>query len=249
MNRVLVRLQAVATAWAELQGSRALLACGSCGVEVQRLDDYSDLDFFAVVSSDWKAARVADLSWLEAAAPVVYQFQNWDDAWQVLFADGVYAEFGVVTEEDLRRIAYSPARLVWATADFDSALCQSQVPLPAEPSDTWLAGQALSLLYVGLCRYRRGEVLSAWKDVQVRAFDFVVRLWDRDPTRGEALRDAFSVERRFEARHPGAETDLDRALPGYRRTPQAALVLLAALEQRLAVNPFMASQIRRLAAL
>lgn len=251
-RRVLERLEAVAVSWSRCPGALGLMGCGSVGVETHRLDAFSDLDFFAVVEPEFKQRWVQDLSWLEAVGPLAYRFANGDDAWQVMFYDGLYAEFGVVTPADLSRIPYAEARVVWAAPGFDPAWARAATPPPTDDAaESWLVGQALSFLYVGLCRYRRGEVLSGWKYVQVQAFDAVLRLWDRLPVvpapTDHVSKDLFSVERRFEARHPGASSLLGQALRGYDGTPASAIALVEFLERHANPHPAMTAAIRRLA--
>ena len=58
------------------------MALGSVGAERERLDQWSDLDFFAVVRPGTKKAWVEDSSWLDRAHSVAYRFRNTPDCQQ-----------------------------------------------------------------------------------------------------------------------------------------------------------------------
>ncbi len=76
--------------------------------------------------------------------------------------------------------------------------------------DAWLVSEALGNLYVGLCRYRRGEKMSGFRFVQVDAVNRVMQLAARRNTASAALRDIYAHERRFEARYPAIEPNCHR---------------------------------------
>ena len=54
----------------------ALIGLGSVGIESERLDEYSDLDFFAIVEEGYKPRFIQNLDWLSSVYPVAYHFQN-----------------------------------------------------------------------------------------------------------------------------------------------------------------------------
>jgi lincosamide nucleotidyltransferase len=109
-------------------------------------------------------------------------------------------------------------------------------PVPWRPeSKEWLIGEIVTCLYVGLCRYRRGEQLSAWRFVQGHAFTLLLELIEFD--RSDPTLDVFSKERRFEQRHPEWPAHLSRLLTGYDRVVASAQEMLAYLDQHYAVQP------------
>jgi len=161
---LLARLDAIAEGVRE-SGGLALLGLGSVGAGRARLDDYSDLDFFVIVAEGQKGAFMADLSWLARAQPLAYFFQNTADGYKALFTDGIFAEFAVFESAELSAIPFEAERVVWAAQGFPEAALepryQTPAPDPLSASDEWQIGEALSNLYVGLCRHKRGETLSA----------------------------------------------------------------------------------------
>lgn len=246
---LVARLDAIGRALESSGHAVALIGLGSVGLELDRLDEYSDLDFFAIVEEGWKAHYIADLGWLERAAPVVFAFRNTVDGFKLLFADGIFCEFAIFERGELAGIPFAPGRVVWKRPDVPDSIAIPQAAASghAEKSTDFLLGEALTNLYVGLCRYRRGEQLSALRFIQGYAVDRVVELAGLVEAEGRAPKDSFSPERRFEARFPLLAQLLPGMLPGYAHTPEAALAVLAFLEQHFPVNQALAARIRELA--
>jgi len=244
---LLARLDDIGRSLEQSGQALALIGLGSAGLERDRMDEYSDLDFFAIVEEGRARRYIEDLGWLARVAPVAYHFQNTADGHKLLFADGVFCEFAVFDPPALRGIPFAPGRVIWRRADVDDSIA-----LPARPAAPvvhdrgWLLGEALINLYVGLCRWRRGEKLSGSRLVQQHAVDRVLELVELIDSQSPASRDPFTPERRFESRHPGAARELPKFVPGYDRTPQAAQEVLDWLEKNFPVNPAMARAIRDL---
>ncbi|MCW5633391.1 MAG: hypothetical protein KIT17_08650 [Rubrivivax sp.] len=247
-RRLLGRLDAIARSVQQRPEALALIALGSVGREPDRLDAWSDLDFFVVVQPGAKARFVEDLSWLAAVRPLVWHFRNTADGHKALMDDGVFCEFAVFTADELAPIPFAPGRLVWQREGVDESIATPQRELPRRPADeTWIVGEALACLLVGLARWRRGEKLSAMRLVQGAALDRLIEL-DALRTRPPAG-DPFNAERRLETRQPALAAELPRLAPGYEHTPAAAGALLAALRARGAVlNAAVVARIEELAA-
>jgi len=245
---LLNRLEAIAASLASRPSGLALLGLGSVGVERDRLDGFSDLDFFAVVRPGTKRGYLENLDWMEAVHPVAWAFQNTADGHKLLFADGIFCEYAVFEPAEVADAHHPGGRLVWHHADFDPALCEPRHrPRPAAPSTMeWIVGEALTNLYVGLCRYRRGEKWTAMQFVQNYAVGRVADVLVREAGGAEAGRDPYGIDRRFEARHPEAPALFSRFMQGYDRTPESAREILAFFEARTAVNPVLRREILRL---
>ncbi len=245
-DELLRRLDGIAGSLRASGQGLALLALGSAGRERERMDRYSDLDFFAVVRPGSKGAFVDDLGWLERVHPIAFSYRNTADGHRALFADGVFCEFAVFEPGELAAIPYAPGRVAWAADGFDAAACEPRRPPPARPADrTWLAGEVLSNLYVGMCRWRRGELLAAMRAVQVHAVEALAHMIAAAGDEA-AARDPYANERRFEARFPSWRSELGALMQGYLHTRESALAILALLERRFGADAAMASAIRAL---
>jgi hypothetical protein len=244
-QQLLQRLDDIGASLAATNKALALIGLGSAGAELDRLDDYSDLDFFVVVKDGHKAEFIADLDWLTRARSISFTFKNTPDGYKVLFDDDVYAEFAVFEPHELENAVNTEGRIVWKDDAFDEQWrIPKKQPIPWKPeSREWLIGEIVTCLYVGLCRLRRGEQLSAWRFVQGHAFTLLLELIEfeqSDPTL-----DVFSKERRFEQRHPDWPARLGRFLQGYDRVAESAQEMLAYLEQNCLVHPAIKRAIRK----
>lgn len=247
-DTLLLRLDAIGQTLSRRPQAMALLGLGSVGVERDRLDAWSDLDFFVVVEPGAKARFIDDLGWLAEARPLVWHTRNTVDGHRALMDDGVFCEFAVFEPGELAAIPYSPGRVVWQRAGAPADLARPRRPLPdaALPDADWLAGEVLSNLIVGLSRLARGEVLAATRLIQGHAVDRLLQLAELESP-GVPGRDPFALERRFEQRHPSSPGALARWMPGYGGNADAARALLADLRHRAPVPDAVAAHIEALA--
>ena len=252
---LLARLDAIGAALRDSGHALALIGLGSVGLERARLDRYSDLDFFAIVEPGHKARYIDELDGLRAAHPLAWHFRNTVDGHKALMTDGVFCEFAVFEPAELDRIPFAPGRVVWKRDEVDAGIAEPRRPLPGDalPDETWIVGEALSLLYVGLQRWCRGEKLAAARMIQVHAVDRLLELDElRARQRGglEPHADPYSRERRLERRRPALAPQLGAVMPGYAATPAAARALLEALRVLGAqLDPAMTQRIVALAQL
>jgi lincosamide nucleotidyltransferase len=236
-QQLLQRLDDIGASIASTDKALALIGLGSVGVELDRLDDYSDLDFFVVVKDGYKTEFISNLDWLSHARPLIFTFKNTPDGYKVLFDDDVYAEFAVFELRELEAATYTEGHIVWK----DDTLAEQwripkKQPVPWKPeSREWLIGEIITCLYVGLCRHRRGEQLSAWRFVQGHAFALLLDLIEFDQS--DPTLDVFSKERRFEQRHPDWPAHLSSFLAGYDRVVESARGMLAYLDQHYTIQP------------
>jgi hypothetical protein len=247
-NILLERLDCIADGLRDSGHALALIGLGSVGLERERLDRWSDLDFFAIVEPGFKARYIDSLDWLAAAHPLAWHFRNTGDGCKALMADGVFCEFAVFEPQELDGIPFAPGRVVWRREGVDERIATPRhgMPLARTTDETWIVGEALSCLFVGLQRWHRGEKLSAARFVQGHAVD---RLIELDALRTRPMSgDPFNADRRLESRQPRLAAELPRLVPGYGDTPRAALAMLDALSARGAVlNEAVVAHIRRLA--
>ncbi|MBP6015178.1 MAG: hypothetical protein KA586_00505 [Candidatus Promineofilum sp.] len=238
-NLLLQRLDDIGRSLASQATALALIGLGSVGRELERIDDYSDLDFFVIVESEYKQHYIDDLTWLEAAHPLAYTFRNSADGYKFLFADGIYGEMAVFDPEELRNAAYAPGRMVWRRAAIpESAAAPAKwPPRRSPPSADHLLGEALTNLYVGLGRFRRGEKVSAFRFIQGYAIDRIVELAaliSDEETPGD---DPFDGARRFESRHAATAAELPAMMRGYEHSPESAAAILAWLARHFEIDP------------
>lgn len=238
---LLERLNAIGASLARSGNGLALIGLGSAGLELDRLDQYSDLDFFAIVETGHKNEYLGNLEWLSSICPIAFTYRNTRDGYKLLFQDSVFCEFAVFETPELRHIPYAPGRIIWKKDNVAEALLMPE-PIrhaPEEHSSEWLVGEVLGNLYTGLSRNSRGEKLSAMRFIQVYAVDRLLELSAGFETTAAAARDIFAFERRFEQRCPVCAQALPEFIQGYERNVESALAILAFLESHVEVNPAM----------
>lgn len=245
-QKLLQRLDAIAQSFSQTEGALALLAMGSSGIDRDRLDRYSDLDFFAVVSPGYKNSFIDNLDWLAGVHPFGFSFKNTDSGYKLLYADGIFCEMAVFEVDELARIPKPAAKVIWAVDSFDPELTRPVGERPHKRDAGFLLGEALTNLYVGLGRYLRGEKLSAMRFVQGFALDRVIELGQLVLVEEPISRDLFMNDRRIEARLPDLASQLPRMAQGYEKTPDSAAEILRFLEKHFPVNEAIAREIRAL---
>jgi len=238
---LLTRLDEIGKALAQQPSALALIGLGSVGLERSRLDQFSDLDFFVIVKTGSKPHYLNDLRWLTDIAPVAYFFANTVDGYKLLYQDGVFCEFAVFDEAELKTAVFSPGKVVWkAQGVAENIGIPQRASKPRQPPSTeWLIGEAVTNLYVGLGRDQRGERLSAMRFIQNYAVDRILELAETVEAVASIDADQFNLERRYEQRVPAMSTVLPELLQGYARNRESALAALAYLERHFAINPAM----------
>ncbi|MCR2803904.1 hypothetical protein [Paenibacillus soyae] len=249
---LLGRLDEIGQSLARQGGALALLGVGSVGIELARMDDYSDLDFFVIVKPGQKNRYIDRLDWLEEVHPLAYSFKNSEVGCKILFEDGIYGEYAIFEERELENAAYGEGRMVWKDPAFRNfGIVRPTNPIPRIKKDSldFPLNEALTNLYVGLGRYARGERLSAMRFVQSYAIDNILSVLHLLEQEVDYYPDPFGNERRLEKRFPRFAEIIGDMLQGYDRVPESALRILSFLEGVYPVNPRLSEEIRRLAAM
>lgn len=244
---LLNRLDEIGQSLSRGKHALALIGLGSVGLELDRIDEYSDLDFFVIVKKGFKKAFIDSLEWISDVHPVTYRFLNTVDGYKLLFADGIFCEFAIFELDELNNIPFAPGRIVWKRGDMPDTLGQpvSKQGTPSKRDKDWLLGEALTNIYVGLQRDKRGEKLSAMRFIQGYAVDRLLELVEHVEPGEEIHRDPFVNERRFEQRYPDLVSQLRLWTQGYEKNRESALAMLDYMEMHFDINEAMANEIRK----
>lgn len=242
------RLDAIGKTLSQTTSALALFGLGSVGKELDRLDKYSDLDFFVIARNGHRTEFLEDLSWLSASSPIAYAFRNTSDGYKVLYADGIFCEFAVFDEQGFDKAVFSPGRWIWKAADAPERMGTPVLKNRPQPQQTqeWLLGEALTNLYIGLLRDHRGEKLSAMRFIQGYAVDRLLDLAEQIEAPAGGAPDAFAPERRFETRFPEISRQLHLLLQGYDRNRESASALLDLLDASFELHPVIKEAVRTL---
>jgi lincosamide nucleotidyltransferase len=245
---LLQRLDEICKSLERKGGALLLLGLGSVGIERDRLDEHSDLDFFVIVKPGQKERYVDHLDWLEEVHPLAYYFKNTSVGYKILFEDGIYGEYAVFEEWELENSCYSEGRVVWKDPLYTGIAKSSEsIPNIRKDSLDHPLNEALTNLYVGLCRYARGEKLSATRFIQSYAVDSILSVVHLLEQEVDYFPDPFGNERRLERRYPRFAGIIGEMIQGYDHVPESALRILNYLEEVYPVNRRLSDEIQRLA--
>ncbi len=247
-EKLLSRLEKIGLSLQKTKKAKALMSFGSVGVETDRIDEYSDLDFLVVAKNNCKQDLIENMEWLSSVAPISYCHKNTQDGFKLFFSDGIYSEFGILKEDEVKNIPHAEGRVIWCEDGFNHELRMPTKECDYEKIDlTWHLGEIVTNLYVGLCRYARNEKLSAVRFIQGSALDHLLLCSKMISQEEPCYKDVFQNERRYERRYPKLAKYLPEMIQGYEKCPQAALSILKVTETYFEVNPFIKKQIINLA--
>ena len=246
---LLQRLDEIGKVLENKEGALALLGLGSVGMETDRIDEYSDLDFFVIVSAGYKQRFIDRIDWLEETHPLAYSFKNCDIGYKIMFEDSIYGEFAIFEERELESASYSGGRIVWKHPSYDSeSILKSKNDFPGTKSASLdhVVNEALTNLYVGLGRYARGEKLSAIRFVESYAINGLLSVLHLLEPEVNFYPDKFGNERRVEKRFPHFASLMGKMPQGYDKVPESSTCILNYLEEIYPINAKLCSEIRRL---
>ncbi|MBA9086666.1 hypothetical protein FHR92_003146 [Fontibacillus solani] len=246
---LLERLDAIGQSLSDYDQALLLLGLGSVGAELNRLDSYSDLDFFVITKSGNASRFIDHLDWLNNVYPLSYQFRNADVGWKIMFEDGIYGEFAIFDEDELKHIPCYGGRIIWHKPDYEPQIptLDQQNPIKRPDSLDFPLNEAITNIYVGLCRYARGEKMSAKTFIESYAVGQIISTLHLHSQELPCDLDPYSNDRRVEARFPDFAVHLNEMLQGYDRVPQSAIRILTYLETIYPVNQKLSQEIRSLA--
>lgn len=249
-EKLLLRLEQISQSLQKTGKAKALIGFGSVS-EMDRIDAYSDLDFLVVAKDEYKVDLIQNIDWLTSIAPVGYYFLFVEDGYKLFYEDGIFCDFGILEEEKVKQIPHAEGRIIWCEEGFDKSICQSTHSCDYEIKSIVdidkEIGEALTDIYVGLCRFARGEKLSAARHIQNYAIDRLLACSSLLSEEKGAYKDPFQNERRYEKRYADLAAYLPNMIQGYEKCPESALAIIKFIEKFYKINHFMKTTITNFA--
>lgn len=172
---------------------------------IERLDAYSDIDFFMIVKEGYKDTYLKQVDWLEVA-PIAWWYQETKDGLKVIYEDHMFLEFAVFTLEELKTIPFEKGTVYYKNDDIIDEVLLPSVSRPKIQEERYTINTWLSNLFIGLLREKRGEKVAAFLMIQVYASHHMLSLLRNNQD------DPFVVERRIE-KH--LNLNYQKLYPGY----------------------------------
>jgi predicted nucleotidyltransferase len=201
--------------------------------ERSRADEWSDHDLALITATGDEAPLRRALDWVPHPERVVLAIVDRYDAVTVMWDAGEVLEYGVATLDDF---AGWPADR--AEALFDRG---GVAPVVREMLTRTAAGDAVDVgqririalvkLLVGVGRARRGELLTANRNIRGEALEHLLAAWAAALPGDRTALDTLDPHRRFEHAHPELAARADTALRLHPET--AARALLELIEETL----------------
>jgi lincosamide nucleotidyltransferase len=221
--------------------SIALIGAGSAGAEFSRMDKYSDIDFFLIVEEGASAQFINDNSWFGADLTIAFSFRDTDHGNKALLSNGVFLEFAIFTETELAKYGIPGLRTLWSREGFILPDFSTATYAANERDISYYVDQALSNLYVGALRMRRGERLAALAMIERFALTNLLIAYRRK--KGAFVEDLFNIERRAEK---SLGVDFSSLIYGYASLEKSLEAILAFAESNFEINQSIAAAIRAL---
>ena len=198
-----------------------------------RVDEWSDHDFLVVADSADTAERMRrELDWLPDAERIVLRPREGGHGLKVVYDDGHVLEFAVFAPGELS-LALANAYEVAIDRDGIAETMQDAALRPRPGHDTSVRDHAelfLSLVLIGVGRYRRGEVLTAGQFIRSHALAHLIavhRAVIGERAEQTARLDDLDGYRRLEFVHPEFAAAIARAIESDPETAARALLGIA----------------------
>jgi lincosamide nucleotidyltransferase B/F len=227
----------------------ALIGLGSIGDQRNRLDQYSDLDFFVIVKNNSKQKYIDNLDWLNEVMTVKYQFKNSQDGYKFFFEDGIYGEFAVFSIDEIESIHQSKGKVIWKVDQLDLEILEKSKGTKPELISNdidFIINEALTNIYVGLQRYFRGEKLNAYRFIETYAFNNLQKIIHLSENVMNYYKDEYSLDRRFEMNYPLFSNNLENMLKGYNHILDSARNIYYFIKRHYEISLFIAKMIEDL---
>lgn len=179
-----------------------LVFLGSSAIH-SRVDQYSDQDFFLIVSAGSGEAFRTNLDWLPEHQSIVLAPRETAHGLKVLYESGLVLEFAVFEDQELELSAANDYLVALDKSDI-----QERMAVIASRSGTAVVDPAvefelfLSLLVLGVGRARRGETIAADQHVKSYAVEKLLKVIRALAPITGGRHDSLNAYRRFELDYP-----------------------------------------------
>lgn len=197
---------------AEIPEVLGLMFAGS-SADLSRADKYSDHDFYLIVQDEAAERFRQELFWLPEHEQILLRPRETEHGLKVFYRNGRMLEFAVFADSELdNQIAPTDSLVVFDRGGITERIANIKVK-EAKPLDLGRElDLMLTLLHIGLGRYRRGEVLAANQHIKSYALNHLLGILREQLGKTESREDALNRYRRFELDYPDHSKRLAMAM-------------------------------------
>ena len=179
-----------------------LVFLGSSAV-TSRVDEYSDQDFFLVVSAGSGEAFRNHLDWLPEHQNIVLAPRETAHGLKVLYQSGLVLEFAVFEDQELELAAANDYLVALDKTDIEERMAKiAHRSVPAATDPTTEFELFLALIVLGVGRARRGEAIAAEQHIKSYAVEKLLKVIRAMLPAENARHDSLNAYRRFELDYP-----------------------------------------------
>lgn len=187
----------------ELDEVIGLMFAGSAA-DLSRVDEHSDQDFFLIVEDGAAERMRKNLDWLPNHDQILLSPRETEHGLKVVYSDGTLLEFAIFEDSELdQHVAPIDNKVVLDKKDITSRIgkiAKKAVPKPiAVDTEVELF---LSLIQIGVGRYRRGEQIAADQHIKSYALEKLLGLIREVKPVATSRADSLNRFRRFEFDYP-----------------------------------------------
>ena len=174
--------------------------------DTERVDEWSDHDFFVITRPGFAERLRQDLSWLPRHERIAIAPRETKHGLKIIYEDGQVLEFAVFDDSELEVVSVNSYSVSLDKTNITERMA-TIASIPKDPVfDANIEFQLfLSQILIGVGRARRGELLSARQFISSFAMNHalgLVRYWIAPAAGKETDEDDLNRFRRFEFQYP-----------------------------------------------
>ena len=188
-----------------------LIFVGSAAA-TERVDQYSDQDFFLVVLEGTGETFRQNLDWLPNYQDIAFSPRETAHGLKVVYQNGDVLEFAVFEDSELELSSVNDYAVALDRKDITERVAKiAGRSIPAPTNRAQELGLFFSLILIGVGRAKRGEVLAAEQHIKSYAMSHALKLI-RAASSSNAKADSLNSFRRFEFDYPQLALELKQLL-------------------------------------
>ena len=179
--------------------------------DLKRVDEHSDHDFFLVVTEGFGEQYRTNLDWLPNHLDILLAPRETAHGLKVVYRDLRLLEFAVFEDPELELASANDYTVVLDKTDITprmAAIAKRSVPKAIDAKAEFEL--FLSLIQIGVGRFRRGELIASEQHLKIYAVEKLIKLIRHYNPVQSTRADSLNPFRRFEFDYPGLGREINQ---------------------------------------